>query len=152
MPSKKEKNCPEGDIGTYRREGGKKDPLFLLHQKGDISLWREGSKYFCHMSHNDFCFSVSTQFHHHLHHHLEHHLHNHICRNISRVSGKINSYELGHTSNTWQDLFYNIYFLQNVCVEITKRVIDNKDNLINNNDLIAPGANFFWVLSYSLGP
>ena len=36
MPSKK--NCPEGDIGIYRREGGKKYPLFLLHQKGDISL------------------------------------------------------------------------------------------------------------------
>ena len=43
MPSKKKRNCPEGDIGTYRREGGKKNPLFLLHQKGDISLWREGS-------------------------------------------------------------------------------------------------------------
>ena len=26
-----------------------------------------------------------------------------------------------------------------MCVEITKRVIDNKDDLINNNDLIAPG-------------
>ena len=34
----------------------------------------------------------------------------------------------------------HVYFLQeSVCVEITKRVIDNKDNLINNNDLIAPG-------------
>ena len=30
-----------------------------------------------HMSHIHFCFSVSTQFHHHLHHHLQHHLHNH---------------------------------------------------------------------------
>ena len=58
----KKKNCPEGDIGTYRREGGKKYPLFLLHQKGDISLWREGSKCFCPMSHVHFCVSVSTQF------------------------------------------------------------------------------------------
>ena len=60
MPSKKK--CPEGDIGTYRREGGKKNPLFLLHQKGDISLWREGSKYFCPMSHVHSCVSISTPF------------------------------------------------------------------------------------------
>ena len=39
----------------------KKSP-FLLHQKGDITLWREGSKSFCHMSHVHFCVSVSTQF------------------------------------------------------------------------------------------
>ena len=37
MPSKK-KNCWEGDIGPYGREGGKKNPLFLAHQKGDIFL------------------------------------------------------------------------------------------------------------------
>ena len=61
MPSK-EKNCPEGDIGTYRREGVKKYPLFSAHQKGDIFFRREGSKSFCHMSHVRFCVSVSTQF------------------------------------------------------------------------------------------
>ena len=33
----------------------------------------------------------------------------------------------------------NIYFLQSVCVEITKRVIDNKDNLTNNDKFNAPG-------------
>ena len=33
---------------------------------------------------------------------------------------------------------FNIYFLK-ASVEITQSVIDNKDNLINNNDLIAPG-------------
>ena len=42
--------------------GGKKNPLFLVHQKGDIFLWREGSKSFCHMSHVIFGVSVSTQF------------------------------------------------------------------------------------------
>ena len=42
--------------------GGKKNPLFLVHQKGDIFLWREGSKSFCHMFHVQFCPSVSTQF------------------------------------------------------------------------------------------
>ena len=61
MPSKK-KNCPEGDIGTYRREGVKNYPLFLAHQKGDIFFWREGSKSFCHMSHVHYGVSVSTQF------------------------------------------------------------------------------------------
>jgi len=35
---------------------------FLVHQKGDIFLWREGSKYFCYMFHFHFCVSVSTQF------------------------------------------------------------------------------------------
>ena len=46
----------DGDIGPYRGEGGEKNPK-LVHQKGDIFLWREGSKsregskYFCHMSH-----------------------------------------------------------------------------------------------------
>ena len=58
----KKKNCWEGDIGPYGREGGKKNPLFLVHQKGDIFLWREGSKSFCHMSHVHFGVSVSTQF------------------------------------------------------------------------------------------
>ena len=61
MPSKN-KNCPEGDVGTYRKEGVKKHPLFSAHQKGDIFFWREGSKSFCHMSHVHFCVSVSTQF------------------------------------------------------------------------------------------
>ena len=56
------KNCWEGDIGPYGREGGKKNPLFLAHQKGDIFLWGEGSKTFCHMSHVQFCVSVSSQF------------------------------------------------------------------------------------------
>ena len=60
------------------QEGEAEKSPFLLHPKGDIYLWREGSKYFCHMSHIHFGFSVSTQFHHHLHHHLEHHLHNQI--------------------------------------------------------------------------
>ena len=60
MPSKKK--FPEGDIGTYRREGGKKNPLFIAHQKGDIFSWGEGSKTFCHMSHVQFCVSVSSQF------------------------------------------------------------------------------------------
>ena len=59
MPSKKKKNCPEGDIGTYRGEGVKKYPLFSAHQKGDIFFWRERSKSFCHMSHVHFCVSVS---------------------------------------------------------------------------------------------
>ena len=40
------KNCSEGDIGPYRREGGKRYPFFSAYQKGDIFLWREGSKYF----------------------------------------------------------------------------------------------------------
>ena len=61
MPSKK-RNCPEGDIVTYRREGGEKKPLFLLHQKGDIFIWGEGSKSFCLLSHVHFCASVSIQF------------------------------------------------------------------------------------------
>ena len=30
------KKCWEGDIGPYGREGGKKDPLFLALQKGDL--------------------------------------------------------------------------------------------------------------------
>ena len=42
--------------------GVKKNPLFLTHQKGDIFLWREGSKSFCHMLHIQLCLSVSTQF------------------------------------------------------------------------------------------
>ena len=42
--------------------GVKKNPLFLVHQKGDIFLWGEGSKSFCLMSHVHFCASVSTQF------------------------------------------------------------------------------------------
>ena len=41
--------------------GVKKSP-FLAHQKGDIFLWGEGSKTFCHMSHVQFCVSVSSQF------------------------------------------------------------------------------------------
>ena len=49
---------------TLEHTGGRgvKNSLFLLHQKGDIYLWREGSKPFCHMSHVHFCVSVSTQF------------------------------------------------------------------------------------------
>ena len=61
-----------------------------------------------------------------------------MCRNIPSVSSKINSYELGHTSNTRRDLFLNIYFLQE-SVEITKEVIDNKDDLTNNDKFNAPG-------------
>ena len=34
---------------------------------------------------------------------------------------------------------YFAWYSHQKCVEITKRVIDNKDDLINNNDLIAPG-------------
>ena len=41
---------------------GVKNPLFLAHQKGDIFLWGEGSKTLCHMSHVQFCVSVSSQF------------------------------------------------------------------------------------------
>ena len=41
--------------------GVKKSP-FLAHQKGDLFLWREGSKSFCHMSHVLFGVSVSTLF------------------------------------------------------------------------------------------
>ena len=52
----------EGDIGSYRREGGKKNLLFSIHQNGDLFLWREGSKSFCCMSHTHFCVSFSTQF------------------------------------------------------------------------------------------
>ena len=40
--------------------GGKKIPFFLVHQKGDIFLWREGSKFFCHMSHAHFLFLFHT--------------------------------------------------------------------------------------------
>ena len=36
--------------------------LCLVGQKGDIFLWREGSKSFCHMSHVHFGVSVSAQF------------------------------------------------------------------------------------------
>ena len=60
MPSKKK--CWEGDIGPYGREGGKKNPLFLIHQKGEIFLWGEGLKCFCLLYHVHFCASVSTQF------------------------------------------------------------------------------------------
>ena len=42
--------------------GGKRNPLFIAYQKGDIFLWGEGSKTFCHMSHVQFCVSVSSQF------------------------------------------------------------------------------------------
>ena len=47
---------------SIREGGGKKNPLFLAHQKGDIFLWGEGSNFFCPMSHVHFCVSVSTQF------------------------------------------------------------------------------------------
>ena len=40
---------------------GVKNPLFLVQQKGDVSLRREGSKSFCHIFHVHFCVSVSTQ-------------------------------------------------------------------------------------------
>ena len=32
------KNCPEGDIGTYKREGGKKIPFFYYIKKGGYSM------------------------------------------------------------------------------------------------------------------
>ena len=48
---------------TLEHTGGRGVKKFpLLHQKGDIYLWREGSKSFCHMSHVHFCVFVSTQF------------------------------------------------------------------------------------------
>ena len=56
----------------------------------------------------------------------------------STVSNKVDSNELGHTSNTRQDIFLNVYFLQE-SVEITKEVIDNKDDLTNNDKFNAPG-------------
>ena len=65
MPSKK--NCSEGNIGPFRREGGGKNPIFLLHQKGDIVLWSKhifefyggrGKKF--HIFHTHFWVSVSN--------------------------------------------------------------------------------------------
>ena len=47
MPSK---NCSEGDIGPYRREGGKKSPFISSSKRGHI-LMGEVSKSFCLMSH-----------------------------------------------------------------------------------------------------
>ena len=48
---------------TLEHTGGRGVKKFpLLHQKGDIYLWREGSKSFCHMSHVHVCVSVSIQF------------------------------------------------------------------------------------------
>ena len=61
------------------------------------------------------------------------------CRNISTVSGKSIQMSLDILQTREEKSSFNVYFFRSVCVEITKRVIDNKDNLINNNDLIAPG-------------
>ena len=56
---------------TLEHTGGrgvKKSPFLASSKRGHIFM--EGSKYFCHMSHIHFCFSVSTKFH-HLHNHLQ---------------------------------------------------------------------------------
>ena len=56
------KNAEKETLVHTGGEGGKKNPPFLVHQKGDIFLRREGSKSFCHMSHVQFSVSVSSQF------------------------------------------------------------------------------------------
>ena len=60
MPSKK-KIAQKLILGHTGGRGVKKFPFFA-HQKGDIYLWKEGSKSFCPMSHVHFCVSVSIQF------------------------------------------------------------------------------------------
>ena len=56
------KKIAEKETLVHMGGRGVKNPLFLVHQKGDIFLWREGSKSFCHMFHVLFGVSVSTQF------------------------------------------------------------------------------------------
>ena len=68
MPSKK--NCPEGDIGPYRREGVKRIPFFCFIKKGIYLYGWRGQHIFVTCPIFTFVFSISTEFH---HHHLHHH-------------------------------------------------------------------------------
>ena len=57
-----QKKIAEKETLVHTEGRGVKKYPFLAHQKGDIFLWGDGSKTCCHMSHVQFCVSVSSQF------------------------------------------------------------------------------------------
>ena len=60
--AKKKKIADKETLVHTGWRGGKRNPLFIAYQKGDIFLWGEGSKPYCCVSQVHFCVSVPTQF------------------------------------------------------------------------------------------
>ena len=54
------KNCPEGDIGTYRREGGKKFPFFASSKRGHIFMEGGVKMFLSHVPCSLLCFCFHT--------------------------------------------------------------------------------------------
>ena len=54
------KNCPEGDIGTYRREGGKKIPFFASSKRGHIFMEGGVKIFLSHVPCSLLCFCFHT--------------------------------------------------------------------------------------------